>query len=138
MHRLSRAAVAGAALLLLSACAANSPHPGAQAGGWEIQVENERAVNLRIFMLEGGNETRVGGVNALSARAVRLGVGTPGTIQLVARPAAPGAPGTFHRSDPVQLQERARITWVIKGSPGASFPHLSTVRVLGCTDEAFC
>lgn len=125
----------------LSGCAAREAGPQGPppAQGVLLEVENDMPVNLRIYALYNGGETLLGRVDAMGQRSLRLPTGAPGTVWLVARPAAATLPWRRHVSEAVGYHPGQRIIWQIRASPSASnVPRISIVRVFGCTRANAC
>ena len=101
--------------LLLALACARPPREITPVIGpfWSLRVENNHVLDLDVFVIHGGQQSRVGMVTAAQARVFHLPMyllGPGGEISLVARRI--GGPGEL-RSDMIIVQRGGRVDWFI-------------------------
>ncbi|MQA89188.1 MAG: hypothetical protein GEU90_02975 [Gemmatimonas sp.] len=117
---------------------ANEPRVGPMSDsadqGVEVLVRNGTSRNLRVYAVEGGEETLLGRVNAMADASVWLRNPMAGTIRLAAASSSSVRTSERHVSEPVQVLPGHQIYWELRTSPGSTGPRFSTVRVRPCPD----
>ena len=113
-HSLRGATGLLAPLLLTLACA-RAPHPITPVIGpsWSLRVENNHVLDLDVFVIHGGQQSRVGTVTAAQVHEFHLPMyllGPGGEISLLATRI--GGPGEL-RSAMIIVQRGEHVDWFI-------------------------
>ena len=101
--------------LLLTLGCARAPHPITPFIGpsWSLSVENNHVLDLDVFVIHGGQRSRVGTVTAAQAHEFHLPMyllGPGGEISLLATRI--GGPGEL-RTEMILVERGGHVDWVI-------------------------
>jgi hypothetical protein len=114
-HSILRGATGVLTPLLIALGCARAPHEITPVYGpsWSLRVENNHVLDLDVFVIHGGQRSRVGTVTAAQARQFHLPMyllGPGGEISLVATRI--GGPGEL-KSEMIIVERGAQVDWFI-------------------------
>jgi hypothetical protein len=101
-------------LLVALGCASNpQPVTSAPPASWQLRVENHHVLDLDVYVVHGGQQSRIGTVTAAQVRKFHLPLyllGPGGEITLLATRI--GGPGEL-RSEMIIVSRGGRVDWFI-------------------------